>query len=501
MLVDNYITRQPRPELINVINIISKEKDIPLDEVFDSIKEVVIKMALSQYGSYNTIDVDINKTNGAIAVFKVLKVVEEVSNIYKEISLEDALKVKQDAKIDDEIKEELPPVDFSRVSAQISRHMLSQKILGAEKEKEFNAFIEKKGTIVSGLVKHIDNFGAVIDLGKAEGYVAKSSFIPNERLEVGNRYRFLISDVRRSDRRIQILLTRTTNEFLLKLFMQEVPELYDGLVEIKAIARDPGSRAKVAVYTRESNLDPVGAVVGFKGSKVNSIVAEIAGEKIDVVLWDENLANFAINAFNKISLSKVIVDEEVGVVTVVVEPDSLSLAIGRAGQNVRLLSRLLGAKIELLTPEQEAEKSQEETSKKVNFFKEALDIDEVASYLLVFEGFSTVKDILNASIDRLVSIEGFDEEIAQELQERSKEFLEQQEKEQQEKLKRLGLDDSLISFEGLIYRELKQLAENEIFTLQDLSDLSSYELIDCLAGGIDKDRADFIILKARQISN
>ncbi len=499
MLIDSTIKKQPRPELINIVDIISKEKDISADEVFESIEEVVVKVALAQYGSYNNIIATIDRTNGSIAIFKILTVVEEVKNYYKEISLEDAVKQDASLTIGDFVKEELPAVDFSRVSAQISRHMISQKILVAEKEKEYNAFIEKKGTIVSGLVKHVDNFGAVIDLGRAEGYIAKSNFIPNERFESGNRYRFLISDVRRSDRKIQILLTRTTNEFLLKLFMQEVPELYDGLVEIKSIARDPGSRAKVAVYANEHNLDPIGAVVGFKGAKINSIISEISGEKIDVVLWDENIANFAINAFNKISLSKVIVNEDRDTITVVVEPESLSLAIGRSGQNVRLLSKLLGIKIELLTPEQEAEKSQEETSKKVEFFKEALDIDEVASYLLVFEGFNNAKDIAETSVERLMAIEGFNEEIAVEIQERSKEFLEKQQQAEVKKLQSMGVKDSLLKFKYLENKELKILAEENVLSLEDLADLSSYDLIDVLQGRISKERADEVILKSREM--
>ncbi len=500
----------PRPELVAIASSVSSEKNIDSEIVFKALESAVEKVAKNKYGYDYNIVASINRKDGTITILKRLLVVpndkitttegEEIdfdSNTM--IRLKDAQKLDSSLEIGSYIDEELLPVDFGRANFQSVRQIVLQKIKSAEKEKEYNEFADKISTIVNGVVKRVEYGSVYVDInGKAEGLIRRNETIPRENLHVGDRIRALILDVKRDNNSSQILLTRSHPMFLAKLFEAEIPEVYEGIIEVKSVARDPGSRAKVAVLAQDSSIDPVGACVGMKGSRIQNIVNELAGEKIDVIEWTTNIATLAVDALSPAKVSKVIVDEEAKKIDAIVEDDQLSLAIGRHGQNVRLASQLLGWGIDVMSEDQSSEKRQKDTKERIEKFINALDIDDVIAHLLVAEGFSDIEEIAYVDIDELKAIEGFDDELAQELQSRAKDYLEKEKASFNKESQKIGIEENLASFEGLTADMILMLGNNGIKTLDDLADLSSDELIDILGtDSITDEQAQKIIMSAR----
>ena len=500
----------PRPELVAIASSVSSEKNIDSEIVFKALESAVEKVAKNKYGYDYNIVASINRKDGTITILKRLLVVpndkitttegEEIdfdSNTM--IRLKDAQKLDSSLETGSYIDEELLPVDFGRANFQSVRQIVLQKIKSAEKEKEYNEFADKISTIVNGVVKRVEYGSVYVDInGKAEGLIRRNETIPRENLHAGDRIRALILDVKRDNNSSQILLTRSHPMFLAKLFEAEIPEVYEGIIEVKSVARDPGSRAKVAVFAQDSSIDPVGACVGMKGSRIQNIVNELAGEKIDVIEWTTNIATLAVDALSPAKVSKVIVDEEAKKIDAIVEDDQLSLAIGRHGQNVRLASQLLGWGIDVMSEDQSSEKRQKDTKERIEKFINALDIDDVIAHLLVAEGFSDIEEIAYVDIDELKAIEGFDDELAQELQSRAKDYLEKEKASFNKESQKIGIEENLASFEGLTADMILMLGNNGIKTLDDLADLSSDELIDILGtDSITDEQAQKIIMSAR----
>ena len=499
----------PRPELVAIANSVSLEKNIDTEIVFKALEAAVEKVARNKYGYDYDIVANIDRKDGRITIFKRLTVVgekitdengEEIEfNPDAMISLADAKKKDATLEIGSHIDEELLPVDFGRSNFQSVRQIVLQKIKSAEKEKEYAEFADKAQTIVNGVVKRSEYGTVYVDInGKAEGIIKRNEGIPRENLHVGDRIRALILDVKRDNNGPQIFLTRSHPQFLAKLFEAEIPEVYEGVIVVKSVARDPGSRAKVAVSTSDASIDPVGACVGMKGSRIQNIVNELAGEKIDVIEWTENVAKLAVDALSPAKVVKVIVDEEARKIDAIVEDDQLSLAIGRHGQNVRLASQLLGWGIDVMSEDQSSEKRQKDIKERTDKFISALDIDDVIAHLLVVEGFSTVEEIALVPMEELTSIEGFDAEVATELQNRAKAYVEKEKAQFATDSEKLGIDNSLKSFEGLTPDMILTLGEKGVKTLDDLADLASDELVEMLGSNVINEKdAEKIIMSAR----
>lgn len=499
----------PRPELVAIANSVSLEKNIDTEIVFKALEAAVEKVARNKYGYDYDIIANINRKDGTITIYKRMTVVgdkildengEEMDfDANKMISLENAKKKDPSLEIGSFIDEELLPVDFGRSNFQSVRQIVLQKIKSAEKEKEFAEFSDKGSTIVNGVVKRVEYGTVYVDInGKAEGIIKRNEGIPRENLHVGDRIRALILEVRRDNNGPQIFLTRSHPLFLAKLFEAEIPEVYEGVIEVKSVSRDPGSRAKVAVFTMDSSLDPVGACVGMKGSRIQNIVNELGGEKIDVIEWTENVANLAVDALAPAKVVKVIVDEEAKKIDAIVEDDQLSLAIGRHGQNVRLASQLLGWGIDVMSEDQSSEKRQKDIKERTEKFISALDIDDVIAHLLVVEGFSSVEEIAFVDVEELKAIEGFDEDLAVELQNRAKAFVEKEKAEFATESKKMGIDNALASFEGLTSDMILTLGQKGVKTLDDLADLASDELVEMLGNDVLTEKeAEKIIMSAR----
>ncbi|MBQ7918192.1 MAG: transcription termination/antitermination protein NusA, partial [Clostridia bacterium] len=488
----------------------SLEKNIDTEIVFKALEAAVEKVAKNKYGYDYNIIASIDRKDGKITIIKRLTVVgdkiidengEEIPfDANTMISVKDAKKKDSSLEEGSFVDEELLPVDFGRSNFQAVRQIVLQKIKSAEKEKEVAEFSDKGLTIINGIVKR-NEYGVVyVDInGKAEGIIKRNEGIPRENLHVGDRIRALILEVRRDNNGPQIFLTRSHPMFLSKLFEAEIPEVYEGIIEVKSVARDPGSRAKVSVIAKDASLDPVGACVGMKGSRIQNIVNELAGEKIDVIEWTDNVANLAVEALSPAKVVKVIVDEEANKIDAVVEDDQLSLTIGRHGQNVRLASQLLGWGIDVMSEDQSSEKRQKDVKERTDKFINALDIDDVIAHLLVVEGFSDVEEIAFVSIDELKAIEGFDEDLAKELQSRAKAFVEKQKKEFETESKKIGIDNTLASFDGLTQDMILKLGQNGVKTLDDLADLASDELVEILGkDSMNEKDAEKIIMKARE---
>jgi N utilization substance protein A len=402
--------------------------------------------------------------------------VEKVTLDATEISLKDAKKRNPEAEVGDFIAEPLPPLDFGRVAAQNAKQVIVQKVREAERERQFEEYKDRVGEIVSGIVKRAEYGNVMIDLGRAEAIVRRDETLPRENHKLGDRVRAYVYDVRRENRGPQIFLSRTRPEFMAKLFAQEVPEIYDGIVEIKSVARDPGSRAKIAVVSKDTSVDPVGACVGMRGSRVQAVVNELQGEKIDIIQWSQDAATFIVNALAPAEVAKVVLDEESERIEVVVPDEQLSLAIGRKGQNVRLASQLTGWDIDILTEAEESERRQKEFAERTNAFVAALDVDEMIAQLLVSEGFTSVEELAFVESHEVASIEGFDENTAVEIQDRAREFLERRDAELTEKRRALGVEDDLAEVEGLTAAMLVTLGENGIKSVEDLADCATDEL-------------------------
>ena len=471
--------RSDKVELLRIANAVATEKSIDKEIILSSMESAIQKAAKTKFGSENDIRAKIDRESGDITLHKVLTIVETPENFNNEISLENAKKIekKKDFKIGDEIFELLPPVDFGRIAAQTARQVITQSVRAAERERQYNDFIDKKGEILSGIVKRLEYGNVIIDLNRSEAIIRKEEQIPREVLKTGDRIKAYCYDVIRENKGQQIFLSRAHPKFMEKLFFQEVPEIYDGIIEIKSSARDPGSRAKICVSSKDSSIDPVGACVGMRGSRVQSVVNELSGEKIDIVHWSEDVASLVVSALAPAEIQKVIIDDQNKRIEVILTEENLSKAIGRRGQNVRLASKLINFEIDILTEKEESEKRQIEFKDKTDIFVRNLEVDETLGQLLVAEGFSTIDEINQSTLEEILKIEGIDENTAKELKERTKEYLIKEKENIGKKLKDLGVDEDLINHKGLTPGMLLTLGEKKIKTLKDFAELSVDEIV------------------------
>ena len=504
-------------ELLRIVDAVANEKSIDKELVLESMESAIQKAALTKFGTENNIQVTIDRLSGEIKIQKVLDVVEKVEDSGKEITLKDAqLSDKKNAtiKLGEKIFEELPQIDFGRIAAQSAKQVISQRVKEAEKNRQYEDFIEKQSQILSGIIKRIEYGNVIVDLGKAEGVIKKDELIPREILKMGDRVKAYCYEVKKELKGHQIFLSRAHPQFLSKLFFQEVPEIYEGIIEIKAVARDPGSRAKICVFSKESSIDPVGACVGMRGSRVQTIVNELHGEKIDIIKWTEDLPTLISESLSPAEIQKVLIDKDNKRIDVILTEENLSKAIGRRGQNVRLASKLTNFEIDILTDKEDSERRQAEFKERTENLIKSLEVDETLGQLLVSEGLQSIEEISQSNTDDITKIEGIDEDTAQELIDRSKENLVKEKEEISKRLKELGVEDGLINLKGITQGMLVLLGQRNIKKLVDFADLSSDELI----GGFDeikgkkiriegyleefslsREEADQLIMSAREI--
>ena len=489
-----------RPELLQVADAVAREKMIEREEVLEAMEQAIQKAGRAKYGLEKDIRATIDRKTGEVKLSRWTEVVEQepVENEATQIPLRIAQKIRPGIKVGEFIVDPLPPIDFGRIAAQTAKQVIVQRVREVERKKQYEEYKDRVGEIVNGIVKRTEYGNLMVELGKAEGLLRRDETIPREAFKNGDRVRAYIYDVREEPRGPQIFLSRTHPGFLAKLFAQEVPEIYDGIIEIKAVARDPGSRAKMAVISRDSSIDPVGACVGMRGSRVQAVVAELQGEKIDIIPWSPDAATFIVNALAPAEVTKVVLDDETRRCEVVVPDDQLSLAIGRRGQNVRLASQLTRWDIDILTEQEESERRQEEFRKRTGLFVEALDVDDVIAGLLVTEGYTEIEEILAAEDEELAAIEGFDESVAAELKRRAQAYLDRRDAELDQKRREMGVEDAVAEVGGFTPAMLVTLGEKGIKTLDDLADLSSDELIEILGPeAVDEETANAIIMAAR----
>ncbi len=466
-----------RLELLQIADAVAREKTIDRKIVIEAMEDAIQKAAKSRYGSENDIRCELDPKTGEAKLTRVLAVVEEVENDSTQVTLADAQKRNPDAKIGDLIAETLPPLEFGRVAAQNAKQVIVQKVREAERDRQFAEYKDRVGDISNGTVKRVEYGNVIVDLGRAEGIIRRDEMIPRENVRLGDRVRAFIYDVRREQRGPQIFLTRARSEFMAKLFAQEVPEIYDGVVEIKSVARDPGSRAKIAVISKDSSIDPVGACVGMRGARVQAVVNELQGEKVDIIQWNPDAASFIVNALAPAEVTKVVLDEDSNRIEVVVPEAQLSLAIGRRGQNVRLASQLTGWDIDILTEQEESERRQKEFAERTQLLMDSLDVDEVIAQLLVTEGFATVEEVAFVELSEIAHIEGFDESTAEQIQNRAREYLEQQEAERDACRRELGVVDEVAEIPGVTTAMMVALGENGVKTVEDFADCATDELL------------------------
>ncbi len=466
-----------RLELLQIADSVAREKSIDRTIVIAAMEDAIQKAAKSRYGSENEIRAEIDPDTGEIQLTRLLEVVEAVTMEATQIDLKEARRRNKAAELGDYIAEDLPPLDFGRVAAQNAKQVIVQKVREAERERQYEEFKDRVGEIVNGIVKRVEYGNIIVDLGRGEAIVRRDESLPRENFRYGDRIRAYIYDVRREQRGPQIFLSRTHPEFMAKLFSQEVPEIYDGIVEIKSVARDPGSRAKIAVLSNDNAIDPVGACVGMRGSRVQAVVNELQGEKIDIIQWSPDAAHFIVNGLAPAEVVKVVLDEEAERIEVVVPDDQLSLAIGRRGQNVRLASQLTGWDIDILTEAEESDRRQAEFAERSKMFMETLDVDEVIAQLLTSEGFSSVEEAAYVELTEIANIEGFDEETAQEIQTRAREYLERREQELNDKRVKLGVADELTEVPGMTLEMMVALGENDVKTVEDFAGCATEDLI------------------------
>jgi len=507
--------RADKLELLRIAEAVALEKSIDKELIIDSMENGIAKAAKSKFGAENEIKVQINRDSGDIGIYRKLLIVEKPENPNLEISLNEAITLDQEnknKKIGEEVLQPLPSFDFGRIAAQTAKQVITYNVREAERERQFNDFIDKKDTILSGIVKRIEFGNVIVDLGRTEAIIQKNEMIPRENIKAGDRVKAYCLDVRREPRGQQIFLSRAHPKFMEKLFIQEVPEIYDGLIEIKSSSRDPGSRAKICVKAIDTSLDPVGACVGMRGSRVQAVVNELQGEKIDIVHWSEDPAVVVANALSPAEVQRVNVDNDAKKLDVILTEENLSKAIGRRGQNVRLATKLLNYEINIMTDQEDSERRQIEFKEKTDNFVKNLELDETLGQLLVAEGFSSIDDIKDSKIESLTKIEGIEEETAKELVERSNEFYQKDQEEISNRIKSLGLENDLINHNGLTAGMLVTLGEQKILTLNDFADLASDELTgghDIVKGervkikgyledfALTKNEADDLIMSAR----
>ncbi len=463
-------------ELLQIADAVAREKAIDRSVVIGAMEDAIAKAARSRYGAETEVRAEINSKNGELRLFRHMLVVDTIENSSTQIGLEDARRHNPAAQVGDTIADPLPPLEYGRIAAQSAKQVIVQKVREAERDRQYQEYKDRIGDVSNGIVKRVEYGNVVVDLGRGEAIVRRDEMLPREVFRNGDRIRAFIYDVRREPRGPQIFLSRTHPQFMAKLFAQEVPEIYDGIVEVKAVARDPGSRAKIAVVSRDSSVDPVGACVGMRGSRVQAVVNELQGEKIDIIPWSQDIATFVVNALAPAEVAKVVLDEDRERIEVVVPDAQLSLAIGRRGQNVRLASQLTGWDIDILTEQEESEHRQAEFENRTRIFIEALNVDEVVGQLLASEGFTSVEELALVDQKEISSIEGFDEETASELQERAREYLQAQETELDTKRKELGVDDAVAEVPGVTLRMMVKLGEGGIKTVEDLADCATDDL-------------------------
>ncbi|SFJ59825.1 transcription termination factor NusA [Celeribacter neptunius] len=475
------ITSANQLELLQTAEAVAREKMIDPELVVEAMEESLARAAKSRYGSEMDIRVSIDRKTGRATFTRVRTVVEdeELENYQAELTVEQAKQYMADPQVGDEIKDEVPPVELGRIAAQSAKQVILQKVREAERDRQFDEFKDRVGTIINGVVKREEYGNVIVDIGRGEGILRRNEKIGREAYRPNDRIRCFIKDVRREVRGPQVFLSRTAPEFMAELFKMEVPEIYDGIIEIKAVARDPGSRAKIAVISYDGSIDPVGACVGMRGSRVQAVVNELQGEKIDIIPWNDDQPTFLVNALQPAEVSKVVLDEDAGKIEVVVPDEQLSLAIGRRGQNVRLASQLTGLDIDILTEAEESERRQAEFAARTKLFMEALDLDEFFAQLLVSEGFTNLEEVAYVDVDELLVIDGVDEDTANELQARARDVLEEAQRKALEHARELGVEQSLIDFEGLTPQMIEALAEDGVKSLEDFATCADWEL----AGG------------------
>ncbi|MEL6979233.1 MAG: transcription termination factor NusA [Pseudomonadota bacterium] len=470
-----------RIELLQIAHAVAQEKQIDREIVIEAMEEAIQKAARSRYGAEYDIRVKIDRKNGEAHLERVREVVEEVENHFTEILLKDAkARYDYEGEIGGFVREELPPMEFGRIAAQTAKQVILQKVREAERAQQYEEFKDRVGTIINGTVKRVEYGNVVVDVGRGEAMLRRDQLIQREAFRVNDRVRAYIREVRSELRGPQIFLSRTAPEFMAKLFEQEVPEIYEGVIEVKAVARDPGSRAKIGVISYDGGIDPVGACVGMRGSRVQAVVNELQGEKIDIIPWSEDAATFIVNALQPAEVTKVVLDEDAQRIEVVVPDDQLSLAIGRRGQNVRLATQLTGWVIDIMTEADESERRQKEFAERTEAFMRHLNVDEMVAQLLVSEGFSSLDEVAYVDLDELVTIEGFDEDTAEDLQARARESLEEMNQRIIDGLRGKGVDDALLSFSGLTPQMLLALAQDGVMSLEEFATMADWEL----AGGV-----------------
>lgn len=466
-----------RLELLQIADAVAREKSIDRQIVIDAMQDAIAKAARSRYGAETDVHAEINTKSGELRLARHLQVVDLVENGAVEITVDEAKRHNPAAQVGDVIADPLPPFDFGRIAAQSAKQVIVQKVREAERDRQYDEYKDRIGEIVNGAVKRVEYGNVFVDLGRGEAIIRRDEMIPRETFKVGDRARAYVYDVRREPRGPQIFLSRTHPQFMAKLFGQEVPEIYDGIVEVKAVARDPGSRAKIAVISRDSSIDPVGACVGMRGSRVQAVVGELQGEKIDIIPWSPDVATFVVNALQPAEVAKVVLDEEADKIEVVVPDEQLSLAIGRRGQNVRLASQLTGWDIDILTEAEESERRQKEFVQRTELFMNALNVDETVGQLLASEGFRSVEEVAYVEPSELSSIEGFDEDTAAEIQNRAQEHLAAVEAEFDEKRKALGVEDELREVEGVSTAMMVAFGENDVKSVEDLAGCATDDLV------------------------
>ncbi len=493
-----------RTDMLAVADAVAREKSIDRELVLEAMEQAIEKAGRSKYGLEHDIRANIDRKTGEIILARYLEVREadQIDNEVTQITLKRAQRKKPDAEIGEFIVDRLPPIDFGRIAAQTAKQVIVQKVREAERDRQFEEYKDRIGEIVNGIVKRVEFGNVTVDLGRAEAVMRRDEVIPREHFKRGDRVRAFIHDVRQEQRGPQIFLSRTRPEFMAMLFAQEVPEIYDGIIEIRKVARDPGSRAKIAVISNDGSIDPVGACVGMRGSRVQAVVAELQGEKIDIIPWTDDTATFVVNALAPAEVAKVVMDHDVQTFEVVVPEEQLSLAIGRRGQNVRLASMLTGWNIDIMTEDQESEKRQREFTERSERFMLALDVDDVIARLLVTEGFTEVEEVAWVELDELTVIEGFDDDLADELRLRARNFLEAEAARLDEERKRLGVSDDVAAFEALTPKMLVALGQAEVRSLEDFAGLAGDELSDPEEGifkdeGVTEDWANDLIMEAR----
>ena len=485
-------------DLIQVADAVAREKGIEREEVLEAMEMAIQKAGRSKYGHEFDIRAEVDRDTGEIQLARYIEVVDEVENEATQLTLDEAKKTKSDTQVGEFLVDPLPPMDFGRIAAQTAKQVIVQRVREAERARQYKEYKDRVGEIVNGVVKRVEFGNVIVDLGRGESIIRREELLGRETFRRTDRVRAYIYDVREETRGPQIFLSRAHPQFMAKLFAQEVPEIYDGIIEIKSVARDPGSRAKIAVHSNDSGIDPVGACVGMRGSRVQAVVSELQGEKIDIIPWSPDTATFVVNALAPAEVIKVVIDEDAHRIEMVVPDDQLSLAIGRRGQNVRLASILTGWDIDILTEAEESERRQEEFHALSQIFMDALDVDDVIAHLLVTEGFSTVEEVAFVPEENLVEIEGFDESIIEELRERARNYLKERDEKLNQKRNELGISDELLKMPHITLESLVTLGETGVKSLDDLADLASDELREILGvTKLNEEQANETIMAAR----